>query len=208
MNANILETLQQLHIDLDSITDPGTRASVILLLNIVEQFAQENQQLKEGVSSLKDEVNRLKGEQGRPNIRPQKKAGDISSEKERKDRSGTKHKASRKKKTDIVTHREEIRSVDKSQLPTDAIFKGCDTVVIQDIVIRAENTAYKCEVYYSPSEKRRIKGQLPAGCEGEFGPGIKALVLCLHHDASMTQPNIHRLLETAGILISKATVSR
>lgn len=138
----------------------------------------------------------------------QKKAGDISSEKERKDRSAPKPKASRKKKTNIVAHREEVRSVDKSQLPADAIFKGHDTVLIQDIVIRAENTAYKCEVYYSPSEKRRIRGQLPSGCQGEFGPGIKALVLCLHHDAGMTQPNIHRLLETAGIFISKATVSR
>lgn len=75
MNANILETLQQLDIDLESITDPGTRASVVLLLNIVEQLAQENQQFNEEVSSLKDEVNRLKGEQGRPKIRPQKKAG-------------------------------------------------------------------------------------------------------------------------------------
>jgi hypothetical protein len=174
----------------------------------VEQLAQDNEQLNEEVSSLKDEVNHLKGEQGRPKIRPQKKAGDISSEEERKDRSASKPKASRKKKRDIVAHREEVRSVDKSELPPDAIFKGYDTRVIQDIVIRAENTAYKCEVYYSPSEKRRIRGQLPAGCEGEFGPGIKALVLCLHHDAGMTQPNIHRLLETAGIFISKATVSR
>lgn len=208
MNDSILGTLQQLHIDLDSIADPGTRASVVLLLNIVEQLAQDTQQLKQENQALRDEINRLKGEQGRPKVRPQKKAGDISSEEERKDRSASKPKAPRKKKTKLVAHREEVRSVDKSQLPADAVFKGYDTVVIQDIVIRAENTAYKCEVYYSPSEKRRIRGQLPPGCQGEFGPGVKALVLCLHHDAGMTQPNIHRLLETAGICISKATVSR
>ena len=208
MSNSILETLQQLHIDLDSISDPGTLASVVLLLNIVEQLAQENQQFREEVASLKDEINRLKGEQGRPNIRPQKKDGDISSEKERKNRAAPKPKNSKEKKSKIVTHHTKLCSVDKSQLPTDALFKGHDTVVIQDIVMRAENTAYQREVYYSPSEKRRFMGALPSGCLGEFGPGVRALVLCLYHDAGMSQPNIHRLLETAGMHISKATISR
>ena len=98
MSAEILETLQQLHIDLDSISDPGTRVSVVVLLNIVEQLARENQQLKEGVGSLNDEISRLKGEQGRPNIKPQKKDGDISSEGERKDRSSQKPKKKSKEK--------------------------------------------------------------------------------------------------------------
>jgi hypothetical protein len=209
LSTEILEALQQLHIDLDSISDPGTRASVVVLLNSVEKLARENQQQKEEIGSLKDEINRLKGEQGRPNIRPQKKDGDISSEDERKDRSPQKpKKKSKEKKSKIVVHRSEVCLVDKSQLPSDVISKGYDTVVIQDIVIRAENTAYRREVYYSPSEKRSFMAELPFGCQGEFGPGVRTLVLCLYHDAGMSQPNIHRLLETAGLYISKATISR
>ena len=204
-----LNTLEQLHINLDSITDPGTRASVVLLLNAVEQLAQETQQLKEDNQAFKDEINRLKGEQGKTSIRPQKKKDDdISSEQERKKRAPTPPKKPRQKKADLVIHDEATCPVDKSQLPDDAVSKGHDKVVIQDIVIRAHNIAYYREVYYSPSARCRFVGELPAGIQGGFAPGVKALVLCLHHDANLAQPGIHRLLETAGLMISKATISR
>ena len=75
------------HLDLDSskIPDKETRSCVSFLLDGVEQFAQEVESLTEENQHLKDEINRLKGEQGKPNILPQKKNdGDISSEKERK----------------------------------------------------------------------------------------------------------------------------
>ena len=70
---DIFETLKGLHIDFDSITDEATRVSVQVLLNIVEQLARNAQQQKEENQFLKDEINRLKGEQGRPAIRAQKK---------------------------------------------------------------------------------------------------------------------------------------
>ena len=207
MAMNILETLKQLHIDLDSIADQKTRASIVLLLNIVEFLTKENQQQKEEVQLLKDEINRLKKEQGRPVIRPQKKEGDISSEKERRG-SSKKPKKIRKKKEELEIHSEQLCAVDPEQLPEDAAFKGYDTVIIQDVVFRAENTAFKREVFYSASENRRIIGDLPPGHQGEFGPGIKTLVLCLYNDSGMSQPKIYQLLDTAGVYISKATLSR
>ena len=42
MNTDILKTLQQLHIDEDSLPDKGVQDKIILL-NIVEQLALENQ---------------------------------------------------------------------------------------------------------------------------------------------------------------------
>lgn len=209
MAAQLLNTLKQLHIDLDSIADPGTRASVIVLLNAVEQLAQETQQLKEDNQALKDEINRLKGEQGQPSIRPQKKkSGDISSEQERKKRASTPPKKPRRSKADLVIHDEVTCVVDKRLLPDDAVCKGHEKVVVQDIVIQARNTAYYREVVYSPSARRRFVGELPTGIQGGFAPGVKALVLCLYHDANLSQPGIHRLLDTAGLVISKATISR
>ena len=77
MNADILKILQELHIDFDLLPDKGVQDKIMLLINIVEQLTLENQDLKETVRLLRDEINRLKGEQGRPTIRPQKKAGDI-----------------------------------------------------------------------------------------------------------------------------------
>ncbi|MCI5209226.1 MAG: hypothetical protein D3910_10625, partial [Candidatus Electrothrix sp. ATG2] len=105
MNADILKTLQELHIDFDSLPDKGVQDKIMLLINIVEQLALENQDLKETVRLLKDEINRLKGEQGRPTIRPQKKAGNISSESERRSKSPSERP--KRKKRNIVIHKEE-----------------------------------------------------------------------------------------------------
>ena len=105
MDSNILEILENLHIDTDSISDPGTRSIVIVLMNLVEQLAQETQKLKEENQFLKDENNRLKGEQGCPKIRPQKKAEDISSEQERKIIQAPKVKKSRMKKAEMTRSR-------------------------------------------------------------------------------------------------------
>ena len=85
----------------------------------------ENQELKETVRwLLKDEINRLKGEQGRPKIRPQKKSGDFSSESERQESSPPKRP--KRKKRNIVVHQEKICPVEKEKLPKDAVFKEYD----------------------------------------------------------------------------------
>ena len=205
MNADILKTLQQLHIDFDSVPDTEVQDKIMLLINIVEQLAQENQELKETVRLLNDEINRLKGEQGRPTIRSKKQAADISSEPERKKKSP---KRPKRKKRDLVVHQEKICPVDKETLPDDAVPKGHDPIVVQDIIIRANNTLFQREVYYSASENRRIVGALPTEYQGGFGPGIKTLILCLYNDSNMSQPKIHSLLQTVGVQISPATISR
>ena len=49
---------------------------------------------------------------------------------------------------------------------------------------------------------------MPDGVKGEFGPGIQTHVLNLYHVANVSEPKIHELLESMGILISIATISR
>jgi len=195
-------------VDIDDIVDESTRHGVSLLLNGVEQFAPENDQLSEENRRLKDEINRLKGEQGKPKIRPGKKDSDISSEQERKETKAPKPKKSKAKQHLIKADREKLCPVDLSELPSDVVFKGDDRVTIQDIVIKTDNIEFKREVYYSPSLNKRFIAPLPSGYSGEFGPGVKSLVLCLYHDGVMTQPAIHRFLETRGIYLSPATISR
>ena len=43
------------------------------LLNLIERVASNNKSLEVEIQHLRDEVNRLKGEQGKPDIRPNKK---------------------------------------------------------------------------------------------------------------------------------------
>ncbi len=72
--------LSGLDIDIDSIADQNTRIIVRHLLNIIEMQAAEIVRLKDENQKLRDEVNHLKGEQCKPNIRKQfKKSSNISS---------------------------------------------------------------------------------------------------------------------------------
>lgn len=208
MDANRKKQLKELNIDFEQIQTHSARFDVNLLLNGIEEFSDENETLVIENQRLKDEINRLKGEQGKPDIRANKKSGNISSEEERKKDSPPNKKKSKAKTHKIIVHSEETCQINQSTLPGDAIFKGHDSVVIQDIVIKAENTQFNREVYYSPSLGKRFIAPLPLGYTGEFGPGIKTLMLCLYHDGVMSQPAIHRLLTTVGIFISPATISR
>jgi len=55
------------------------------LLNLVERLIAENAEQKVELQKLRDEINRLKGEQGKPDIKVNKrKDGDVSSEADRK----------------------------------------------------------------------------------------------------------------------------
>ncbi len=112
------------------------------------------------------------------------------------------------KRKPLKIDRTEHCKVDQSILPGDAIKKGVEKTIIQDIEFKTHNIEFHREVYYSPSEKKRYIGALPPGYSGEFGPGVKSLVCVLYHDANVSEPGIVRLLNSSGLDISAATVSR
>jgi FtsZ-binding cell division protein ZapB len=183
----------------------GARQAITALLNLVEELREENQALRGEVQDLRDEVNRLKGEQGKPDIKANKgKASDHSSEKERR-----KPKRWRKgsKVNRIRIDRDERLEVDRSTLPADAEFKGLEEVVVQDIRLKTDNVCFAKEKYYSPSQGRIYLAPLPAGYVGEFGPGVRSLVLTLYYASGMTEPKIAEFLGHTGIFISAGQVS-
>jgi hypothetical protein len=83
----------------------------------------------------------------------------------------------------------EVCKVDPIILTDDAEFKGYQTVVVQEISIKTKNTAYKKEVYYSPSQHQTYIGKLPTGIEGEFGPEVKSLIITLKHASNVSEPS-------------------
>src|ERR1700733_4699556 len=199
-----------LQIDLDSIPDQNTRIIIRHLLNIVEAQASEIAKLKIENQKLRDENNHLKGEQGQPNIRKQsKKSGNVSSEAERRARNQRKAaKKKKKKKNKLVIHNIQKCSVDQAQLPSDAVFQGYQSTVVQDIIIQASNTQFDKEVYYSPSLRKTFIAALPKGYCGDFGPSIKALILDMHHSEKMTESAIHHFLTNHNIDIARSSISR
>ena len=194
------------HIDPSSIHDIDSFRDIVkLLLNMVEQQSEQVEQLRQENQALKDEVNRLKGEQGKPKFPKANPAAakDISSEKQRR----KKNRKRGKKKPNIKIDRTEYCEVDKSVLPRDAHFKGYEEVIQQELCLIRQNTLYKVARYYSPSQGKLYRGNLPEEYIGEFGAGLQSLVQMLHHVCDVTHGRLNALLKSQGILVSTGTIS-
>src|SRR5215470_2955335 len=194
-------------LDLDSIADERARALVGRLLNLLEDVMADLRAAQAENQHLRDEINRLKGEQGRPTVSanlPLLPPKDHSSEQERH-----KPKAwSKSRKTDhIPIDREQVVEVAPDRLPPDAVFKGYEDVVVQDVIFRTDNVLFHKEKFYSPSQHQTYLAALPQGYSGQFGPGIKSLGLALYFGAQMSEPKVAELLRSVGVQISDGQVS-
>ncbi|MEH2164287.1 MAG: transposase [Nostoc sp.] len=198
----ILQTIEP-----KGIADESMRRTVEILLNLIEQLQAEVKELRAENQQLKDENNRLKGELGQPDIKANKKglSSNHSSEKERK--NPKKHSKGSKNET-IKIDRKQILEYPQDKLPADAEFKGYQEVIVQDIILKTDNVLFQKEKSgYSPSVGKTYLAELPRGYEGEFGPGIKALVISLYYGGNLTQGKLLEFLEDIGISISAGYLS-
>jgi hypothetical protein len=194
-------------LDLASIADVGARQAIRALLSLVEELAAENQALRTELVQVKDELARLKGGSGRPKLPPGQAGGstDYSSEAER--RAAPKSWQKRGKQDRLRIDRTERLVVDPALLPADAVFKGYETVVVQDLVLRTDTIAFEQEVWYSPSERRSYRARRPAGYEGTVGPHLRALVVTLAYAGGMSETKLLELVQSTGIMLSAGTLS-
>jgi hypothetical protein len=91
-----------------------------------------------------------------------------------------------------------VVAVDPARLPPDAVFKGYENVVVQDVIFRTDNVLFQKEKFYSPSQHTTSLASLPQGYSGQFGPGIKSLVLVLYFGAQMSEPKVAELFGVGG----------
>lgn len=195
------------NLDLNAIQDEAARELIRRLLNLIEQLTVDLREAQAENQRLRDELNRLKGEQGQPKIKPntpKPEAGDHSSEKER--RKPSEHNKGSKQAA-IPINREQIVEVDRAGLPADAEFKGYEDVVVQDIVVQTDNVRFRKQKYYAASTGKTYLAEMPQGYDGQFGPGIKTLVLTLYFGMGSSEPKIVEFLSNAGIQISAGEVS-
>jgi hypothetical protein len=113
----------------------------------------------------------------------------------------------RKKQETIRIDREQVARVDATTLPDDVQFKGYEDVVVQDVLLRTDNVLFHKEKYYSPSERKSYLAALSPGYAGEFGPGIKSLVIVLYHAVQSSEPKILELLRSVGVQMSEGELS-
>ena len=215
--------IETLELVMPNSTDPKVQEWITEALDLMEMVANERDKFKKEIQGLKDEINRLKGEQGKPDIKAntKKKPDNHSSENERKNKkgeSGKDEKSNKDKKqkrerqpkvSQIKVDRDEVCSIDKNILPADAVFKGYSDSIIQDIKIITDNVRYRREVYYSASNNKSYYGALPnevAG-HGEYGVGIRTLLPLFKSECHLSEKSILSFFHNFGIIISPAYIS-
>lgn len=199
------------HINIDNLeTKESYHAVLLLLLNAVEKMSVELESVKKENQDLKDEINRLKGEHGVPDIsKVSKKEGkDISSQKREEGKKEAKEKLGEKEREEIGIDREVILHPRAEDLPSDAAFRYYRKVIVQDLKLVRDNVAYTLGVYYSPSLGKTYSPDLPFEHQnGGYGSDLRSLIQILYHKGQMTQGKIEDLLQDLDIRISSGSIS-
>jgi hypothetical protein len=174
-----------------------SRAELEALL--IELFG-EITTLKQTVAELREEIARLKGLKGRPNIRPSGMDQGTAPAKPTAD----KKQPGRGKVMPRVSIEEKVI---KAEIPPGSRFKGYEPFLVQDLVISAKATCYQRERWITP-DGRTILAALPEGIEGHFGPELRRFVLMQYHQGQSTMPRLLDLLRSVGVSISKRQLVR
>ncbi len=187
------------------------QAFVLSTLEAVLYVLEEQSQL---IQELKDEINRLKGEQGKPTIsgknQKEEDKAEVSSEKERKKKNGGRNR--RRVKFDAsqrIDEKEVVDIRDKSELPADIEFKGWARSHYQNLEIKAKLIEVQRAIYYSPRAGRTYTAALPGNYQmgSDYTQQLKAHIIMFKFEFGMSIPKIGDFLRMNGIDITEGTIS-
>jgi hypothetical protein len=169
----------------------------------IEELRNQLLEQQRLVAALRDEIARLKGGPGRPNIKPNVKPSGME--------RGTEPKSPKGKKPPRGCTRSKLtideERIVKADVPPGSRLKGYTSYVVQDLVIRTQVVNFRCERWETP-DGEVITAPLPAGIHGHFGAELRRFVLAQYHEAQTTVPRLLKLLHSLGIVISKRQLVR
>lgn len=205
-----LQALQD--IDLAELNlDPSIQALMQRMLNCIEALVAERNEAQAEMQRMRDEIARLKGEKGKPNIKANCTSGQTTQDDAQPERESKQHRASSQRiprKERIKIDREEIVKLNRSQLPSDVKHRGYRDVVIQNIIFTTDNVRYRLERLRSESEGQFYEASLPKALQGQsYGSELQAFVITLYFELRVPEDKILSLLQSAGIVISAGQVS-
>ena len=171
------------------------------LKDLVLRLLEEVGELRRTIAAQRDEIARLKGGPGRPNIKP---SGMERGTEPKPPGSGERKRPRGSTRSKLAIDEERTVTVTS---PPGSRFKGYTSFVVQDLVIRPHVVNFRCERWQTP-DGDMMTAPLPAGIDGHFGPQLRRFVLAQYHQGQMTVPRLVTLLRGLGIVISKRHVVR
>ncbi len=176
----------------------------LLLLRALEEISA----LKLENAALREEIARLKGLKGKPDIKANIKPSGM----EKKARSrlgkktGGKKPGGRGTKNDKLVI-DETRILAPDSVPEGSKFKGYETYVMQDLIVRPWTVCYRRQRWRT-ADGKTIVAPLPDGVIGHFGANLVRFVLAQYHKCQVTVVRLCEQLHDFGLSISERHVMR
>lgn len=182
--------------DLDGLSNAELKALVVELLGRVAELTRT-------VTEQGQEIARLKGLKGRPDIKPSSPSG-MEKASRGEPPSNPPRRGGGNKTAKRVIH--ETRIV-KTTVPPGSRFKGYEDFVVQDLVLRPHVVRYRRERWLTP-DGCTVIAPLPCGVSGHFGAELRRFVLLQHHQGQVTVARLLAQLRAIGIDVSKRQLMR
>ena len=175
------------------------------LKTLVEELLERVSALSQTVVEQREEIARLKGLKGRPDIKPPSRPSGMEKANRPKAPAGVPRRGGGPKTSNRAIDEDRILAI--PGLPPGSIFKGYQDYVVQDLVFRKHVVRYRRERWLTP-DGRELVAETPAGVKGHFGAELRRFVLGQYHQGQVTAPRLLSQLLAIGIEISKRQLMR
>ena len=157
------------------------------------------------IQKLKDELAELKGQKGKPKIKPSNL--DKKTAIKRKNTQGKKRPGSQKRSKTKQLEINEDKIVQPDLIPAGSEFKGYQDFIVQDLIIGNWNIRYRRARYKTPNGDYIIGGLPDHVSQNHFGSTLTAFILYQYYHGHVTQPLILEQLREYGISISSGQIN-